>query len=105
MHLFPDTGNGVDVNPFGISGGAHIVEMVVHAVSAGTRLLIRAWQFSYIAPVVIAQQQGNVVRNTHSFVIIVLHFFIKRPYLWRFIGLFACHFLNDFALVFHYILQ
>ena len=55
--------------------------MVVHAVSAAARGVVHRRELAHVAPVVVAEQQGHVVRNPHPFVVVVLYLFIQRPYL------------------------
>ena len=74
--LFPHILSGSDVYPFGISWRPHIIDMIIQTPSAlmGTFLCCR--YTAHIAPVVITKQHDDIIRHTHSTVIIVQHLFI-----------------------------
>jgi hypothetical protein len=79
--------------------------MIIDTVTAFARLICGAGQFADIAPVVVAEQEGHIIGHAHTFVVVVLHFFVKRPKLRRGAGILAGYFSNDLSLVFHNIFQ
>ena len=104
-HLLPRALYLSNIYPFGVTGSPYIVEMIIHAVTTFARLRFQVGQFTYIAPVVITEQQRYIVGHSHTFIIIILHFLIKRPYLRSFFSLLTGYLLYDFPLIFHDILQ
>ena len=56
---------------------------------------------AHIAPVIVTKQDQHVVRDFHTFIIIIQHFLIERPYLWRLLGGPFGHIGNNLTLVFH----
>ena len=54
--LFPHTLHLTDVHPFGITGCAYIVDMVVHAISSLAGFGTDGGQSSHVAPVVVTKQ-------------------------------------------------
>ena len=105
VHLFPDTGNGTDIDPLGVTGSTHIVEMVIHAKSALALLAAKCRQASHVTPVVITEQQRHVIGYLHALVVEILHFLIEGPHLWCLRGRFTCHVTDQLALVLHDILH
>ena len=62
-------------------------------------MVVGARQFADITPVVVAEQQGDIVRHAHTLVIIILYFLVQRPGLGCSRWVFACDFCDDGALI------
>ena len=60
---------------------------------------IKFRQYPHIAPVVVAEQQDDVVRDPHSLFIIFLYLLIERPKLRSFIRWLSCGLFNKPSLV------
>ena len=72
--------------------------MIIHSVSSAARFLIQRRKFAHISPVVITEKERDIVRDSHSLVVVVLNLFIQRPYLWRFGCRFAGSLADEFSL-------
>ena len=75
--------------------------MIIETPSTFVFPLLGIGHTAHISPVVITEHDDHVIRNFHSFFIIVEHFFIKGPYLWSFLSRLASHISNDLPLILH----
>ena len=85
VHLLPDLGNGIGIEPLIGAWAADIVEVVIDAGTAGTLALARGGQAAQVAPIVVGPEQRDVVGYAHALVVIALHLLIERPVLRHFI--------------------
>ena len=99
LHLLPEVLYRGDVQPFGISRGAYVVNVVVHAPTAFVLPFLLIRKFPDIAPVVIRNEYDDVIRHTQSLFIIQLDFLVKSPDLRPFLRRLACDLAYDLALV------
>ena len=99
IHLLLDLRQIIRVQPLVRSRTAHIVEVVVDSRSARALALLRRRQPPQISPVVVAPQQGHIVRHAHAFFVVALHLFVKRPYLWNLLEVRIHRLLQDLSLV------
>ena len=76
VHLLPYAWYRIDVHPLGVARSANIVEVVVHSIAALPLRCVQLRHPADIAPVVIAEKQGHIVRNLHSVIIVVLYLLI-----------------------------
>ena len=72
--------------------------MIIDAVAAGP-VGAGLGQAADIAPIVVGEEQGDVVRHPHAGVVIILHLLVERPDLGGLGGGPAGHFLEDGPLV------
>ena len=105
LKLLPHILYGSYIQPFGITGGPHIVHMIIHPPATGTFPFFCIRQSAHIPPIVITQQHNHIIRHTESHIIIALHLFINSPYLRTFLRHFSRHFLNNTTLVPEYLLH
>src|SRR5258708_715668 len=99
VQLFPNPGKGVGVYPFIVAGSADIVEMIVQAIAACSRFFTEGGQFADVAPVVVAEQEGDIIGDAHALIIIILYLLVKGPGLRGGFGRLAGYFLDDGALI------
>ena len=97
-HLFPAALDLGGVEPLVVARAADVVEVVVHAVAAGAPAG-RVGQAADVAPVVVGEQQGDVIGHAHAGVMVVLHFLVQRPDLRGRLGRLAGGVGDDPALV------
>ena len=105
VHLLPHPWHQVGVEPLVVSRPADIIIVIVNPIGTGARLIIDLWQLADVSPVVVAQQQGHVIRHAHAFVIVILHFFVQSPELRNFCRIFAGDLLQNLPLVRHDLFQ
>ena len=106
VHLLPQTRDGTDVDPLRVARASHVVYVVVHAEASLTLLgSTKFRQTADVAPVVVAQQQDDIVWHLHPLVVEVLHFLIECPHLRHILGFLALHLSEQFALLFYYLLH
>ena len=98
IHLLPGLFDLDGVEPFVVARPADIVEVIVDAVAA---LTLRAGrrQPANLSPVVVREQQDDVVRDFHAAIVVVLHFLVERPDLRRSLGRLAGDCSDDATLV------
>ena len=99
LQLFPHVLDGCHVDPLRITGRSHVVHVVVESPATLALLLLGRGQSSDVTPVVVAEQDGDVVRHSQSCVVVVLYLLIERPYLSCLLGRALGHLLDDAALV------
>ena len=105
IHLFPNSLDWTDVDPFRISWSTNIIKVIIHSVTAFVQRFVQIRKLADVAPIVITKQQNHVVRNFHSFIIIILNFLVQSPNLRHFVRIFPSHILDNFTLVFNDIFQ
>src|SRR6185437_12723288 len=98
LHLLPDALDLVRVEPFVAARAAYVIEMIVNAVAACAMSSERR-QAPQIPPVIVAEEQGHIVRHSHPAVIVILDLLVERPDLRGFGRRPTRHFLDDPALV------
>lgn len=81
MELVPEVGQVGRVAPLVVAARAHVVEVVVEAVAAGPRGLGRVGVLADVAPVVVRQYDGDVVRGPQPAVPVPLDLLVERPHL------------------------
>ena len=79
--------------------------MVVQSPASRVLTLLSRRHTAHVAPVVIAQQDEHIVRNTHTLVVIVKHLLIQRPHLGSLLGGPTRHVLDNPPLVLDNALQ
>ena len=77
VHLLPDFGDGVGVEPFVVAWAADVVEVIVDAGAAGAFALFRRGETAEVAPVVVAPEEGDVVGDAHAFFVVALDFLVE----------------------------
>jgi len=98
-HLLPDALDLADVEPSVGDGGADVVDVVIHAVAAGTFQVLGAGEVADVAPVVVGEEDEDVVIHPHPLVVVVLDLLVERPDLGDRGGGFAEDLGEDGALV------
>jgi len=99
MHLFPDPGYRIGVEPFIVPRAPNVVKMVIHSVASAAGGRSRPGQFPDVTPVVITEHQGHIVGNPHPHVIIILDLLVEGPHLGGLVGFLAGHLPDDLPLV------
>ena len=64
------------IHPLAVARVAHIIHMIVQSPTSGMLALLSIGHAADIAPVVVAEQDGDIVRHTHTLVVILQHLFI-----------------------------
>ena len=73
--------------------------MVIHAVASGVIQILRVGQEPDISPVIVTEQNQDVIIHPHPLLVVVLHFFVERPDL-RYSGCrLTCDFAENVALI------
>ena len=73
--------------------------MIINSVSAFALQVFLFGKYPEVAPVVIAEQNQNIIVNAKPFVVVILNFFVHRPHLRCFLCGLAGYIGDDFALV------
>ena len=76
VHLLPYALDLAHVDPFIIARTAYVIEMIVHSVSAFVWFSIQVGKFAHISPIIVAKEQSHIIRYAHTFVVIILNFFV-----------------------------
>ena len=99
LELLPHVLDGRDIQPLGVPRGAHVVHVVVQAPAALPRPFGRGGKLADVAPVVVAQEDGHVVRDTEAQVVVLLDLLVQGPYLRPLLGGLSGHLADDLPLV------
>ena len=76
IHLFPDLGYGIRINPLVISWAADVIEMVVDTSTTAAMPFVGSWEATDVAPIVVCPKEGDVIWHAHPFFVIFLDLFI-----------------------------
>ena len=93
------------IKPLAITRCSHIVHMVVEAPSTRMLAFLCIRHSAHISPVIITQQNQDIVGHTHTGIIVVEHFFIQCPHLSRLIGRLTRNLLDNLTLILNDTLQ
>ena len=99
VQLLPDARDGIRVDPLVVARTADVVEVIVDAEPARPVSVRRGRQAANVAPVVVGEEQRDVVGHAHALVVVVLHFLIERPELRRLRRILLRHVGDDLPLV------
>lgn len=102
VELFAEFGYGGGVDPSVVPGASVHVDVVIESKPTFALALEVAAFATDVAPVVVAQEEGDVVGYGEADVVVSLHFSEDSPQLWHGIGL-AIDVLDDFALTFYHL--
>ena len=98
--LFPHILNRGNIKPLRVTRRAHVIYMVIHPPSARMFTLLGIRQTPHITPIIISKKHDYIIRHTKPFIIIILHLFIKCPYLGSLFSWASCFISNNTALIF-----
>ena len=99
IHLFPDLGNGIGIDPLVRARVPNVVKVVVNARPAAAPAFFVGRETADVSPVVVRPEQGDVVWHAHALFVVFLHFFVERPDLGNLVEV-RVHFTGqNFALV------
>ena len=113
VELLPESLNLAHVEPLAVAGRSHVIDVVVHAVAAGVTFFrlgrlaaLRLGGFGVghdadVAPVVVAEQEDDVVGHLHAHLIVLLHLLVEGPDLRHVLGLLARGLGDEAALMGH----
>ena len=105
LQLFPHVLRRSDVDPFRVTGGTHVVHVVVETPATFTLLFLSRRQSAHVTPVIVAEQHRHIVGHAQTGIIVILYLFIEGPDLWCLLGRALGHLLDDAALVVDDVLQ
>ena len=79
--LFPHVLRGRNVQPFAVARRTDVVHMVIQTPATFMLPFLTLWHPSDISPIIVAEQHDDIIRHTHSLVVVVEYLFIQRPHL------------------------
>ncbi len=104
-HLVPYFRYRAGVDPLVAARTTVIVKVVIDSCAAAAPSLIGCRQPPHITPVVLRPEQGDVVRDPHAFVIVILYLLVKAPHLGYLSDVRSNLFSDDASLKVHYLFQ
>ena len=93
-----------DIQPLCVTWCTYIVDVVVKSPTTLMFAFLSIGYTSHITPVVVAQQHDDVIRHTHTCIIVVEHFLIQCPNLRSLLGRLLSHLLDNLTLVLYNLL-
>jgi hypothetical protein len=81
VQLVPDVGQLVGVDPLVVAPAADVVVVVVEAVAAAARGQVAVGQLADVAPVVVGEDDGDVIGRAQALVPVALDLLVQGPHL------------------------